>query len=88
MEEILDRIKVLRDSPIRRKYAIRAARCPVFSHHAPPDSPAVGTIGFTSTMSAVGTRVATIGAVNAPIDWATSTSGPDTSATASTTASA
>ena len=45
----------------------------MFVHHSPPDSPGAGVIAATITIIATGTRVATIGAVNPAIDWATST---------------
>jgi hypothetical protein len=43
---------------------------------------------LTNTIDATGTREATIGAVNAPIDWATRTSGSDAPAIAVQTVSA
>ena len=61
----------------RPRAAIAAAWAtpwPVFVHQSPPDSPGAGVIAATSTIIATGTRVATIGAVNPAIDWATSTS--------------
>ena len=53
-----------------------ASAWPVLVHQSPGDSPGAGTMAATSTIISTGTRVATGGAVNPPIDWATSTRSP------------
>ena len=45
----------------------------VLPHHSPAVSPGAGIIAFSRTSSATGDRWQASGALNAPIDWATST---------------
>ena len=61
------------DRPAASSAAARAAPDPVASHHSPGVSPGTGIIGFISTICRGGTRCATTGTVNAPIDCPTRT---------------
>jgi hypothetical protein len=73
VKEVLDRIEV--------------RHCAIVTRCRPPlPGRFIGGrhLGLTTTIEAVGTREATIGAVNAPIDWATRICGPGTPESAST----